>query len=1169
MSTIYDLIVIGGGSAGMPAARRAASYTKKVLLIDDRGVNNQPSIGKNSKNESPEQLGGTCVNVGCVPKKICWNISEVIGQMQIYSEYFNIRESFSGDATYDKNFQDDITSDDGKCINPVKNPSIHFRYPHFLEMRNKSISRLNHIYSKLLRNAGVEAVCGRAVLMEKVPLERVLEIKNKKISQKGKQENGEIQHTKNFMETEQSSEKETQQYKKKEENTKLDEEKRNKNGECVESTMPDVNMQPHLWPVKIGTKIYYAHRVLLATGSRAKPVTFSHSECVGGMGVLNDPFYYLRTEESSNHKQIISNNFTNMEVKKEPTQSYIENQVKELKHSYLEDLNQVKYTAQQKETSRMIYSKQRKSQKEENGSDLARSNTSKSFSKAVLQQTHGNISQMCYPTWYKTLLFHTSDSFFYLKTLPKRIVLIGSGYISVELSFILKSWGCEIYVIARGDKFLSHMDQMFSERVQRKMEQVGIIVYFQEEIINIVPGDCEQYSKNSCCAQDDEPGVIRFNQEKSNGANQKQKYSGEYSQGLEDMKDSQRVADSKKNRDSNEIKNTKDITDVEVSTNQNILSNLKEFKNSDTNGNRVDSSKRTYTQDSLKNLSDEIKLQKIRDSNNSSKIDGIYTNSPPCYNLILKGRVIKNVNHMIACIGRECDLNYVVPEIRLAKQMSHIKKYNSLEAEHKQEKALIQKNTKQKEKLKGKLEQGKSSKENIEQEKYSKGQIKKEETNQKYEIDEGKENLEVNIYKDGQNPTTNPEENPKKEIDSNKQIEVDGTKNYMKNYNPNTDNKSTPNQEPDQKKDIPSSITNKIGYLRVDSNFETSLKNVFATGDLLGPPFMLTPYAIWCSRKLMDLLFTDKKMEKESVTIRYQNRKYTMLEEWDERHENKDQQCGDFRSKHSFQNSDKENLNQNIDPETKKYGLHIYEGHEGSKAIDISQDIAMLKDKNVPKDSNRDRDVPKDDTTEKISGNTNYSCKSIQNFENTKPLLINIPCVPSVIFSHPPCATVGHSEQSAIALYGKQNIKILESEFVNLFYTLMEQDKKEKSLFKLVMFSEGCSEKMVQKNNSINQIPENDEKYRGKSRKDKYIRDTVTNEEFGDKNVNEELLTNNKSLAPVEDLIIGIHLYGHGTDELIQGLAVALRKGLTRRELARIVGVHPTAGEEIVFMGRD
>ena len=50
----YDLIVLGGGSAGLAGAIRAAQHGKRVAMLE------------------PGELGGTCVNVGCVPKKAMW-----------------------------------------------------------------------------------------------------------------------------------------------------------------------------------------------------------------------------------------------------------------------------------------------------------------------------------------------------------------------------------------------------------------------------------------------------------------------------------------------------------------------------------------------------------------------------------------------------------------------------------------------------------------------------------------------------------------------------------------------------------------------------------------------------------------------------------------------------------------------------------------------------------------------------------------------------------------------------------------------------------------------------------------------------------------------------------------------------------------------------------------
>ncbi|HEX7079788.1 MAG TPA: glutathione-disulfide reductase [Gammaproteobacteria bacterium] len=55
----FDLIVLGGGSGGLATAQRAADHGAKVVLFE------------------PGRLGGTCVNVGCVPKKVMWNAAEI------------------------------------------------------------------------------------------------------------------------------------------------------------------------------------------------------------------------------------------------------------------------------------------------------------------------------------------------------------------------------------------------------------------------------------------------------------------------------------------------------------------------------------------------------------------------------------------------------------------------------------------------------------------------------------------------------------------------------------------------------------------------------------------------------------------------------------------------------------------------------------------------------------------------------------------------------------------------------------------------------------------------------------------------------------------------------------------------------------------------------------
>jgi len=112
----YDLFVIGAGSAGVRAARMAGAAGAKVAVAEDR------------------YLGGTCVNVGCIPKKLF-----------VYAAHF--AEDFADAAGY------------GWTVAPEG-----FDWPTLIANKDTEIARLNGIYDRLLGNAGVTLIEGRATV---------------------------------------------------------------------------------------------------------------------------------------------------------------------------------------------------------------------------------------------------------------------------------------------------------------------------------------------------------------------------------------------------------------------------------------------------------------------------------------------------------------------------------------------------------------------------------------------------------------------------------------------------------------------------------------------------------------------------------------------------------------------------------------------------------------------------------------------------------------------------------------------------------------------------------------------------------------------------------------------------------------------------------------------
>ena len=76
----YDYIVIGGGSGGIASANRAAMHGAKVILFEAK------------------EVGGTCVNLGCVPKKVMWYGAQVAETIQTYASEYGFH---TADATFD------------------------------------------------------------------------------------------------------------------------------------------------------------------------------------------------------------------------------------------------------------------------------------------------------------------------------------------------------------------------------------------------------------------------------------------------------------------------------------------------------------------------------------------------------------------------------------------------------------------------------------------------------------------------------------------------------------------------------------------------------------------------------------------------------------------------------------------------------------------------------------------------------------------------------------------------------------------------------------------------------------------------------------------------------------------------------------------------------------
>lgn len=118
MARNYDLLVIGGGSGGLAAAKRASAHGARTALVE------------------PHPLGGTCVNVGCIPKKVMWNAAGIAETLEEAPGYgFEVGET-------------------------------RFDWKRFVEARGAYIARLNEVHRKNLEGAEVELIPGWARFLD-------------------------------------------------------------------------------------------------------------------------------------------------------------------------------------------------------------------------------------------------------------------------------------------------------------------------------------------------------------------------------------------------------------------------------------------------------------------------------------------------------------------------------------------------------------------------------------------------------------------------------------------------------------------------------------------------------------------------------------------------------------------------------------------------------------------------------------------------------------------------------------------------------------------------------------------------------------------------------------------------------------------------------------------
>ncbi|MGY0144684.1 glutathione-disulfide reductase [Edwardsiella tarda] len=119
MTKHYDYLAIGGGSGGIASINRAAMYGRKCALIEAKA------------------LGGTCVNVGCVPKKVMWHAAQIAEAIKLYGPDYGL------EATLNR-----------------------FDWQRLIDSRSAYIDRIHQSYQRGLNNNKVDVIQGFATFID-------------------------------------------------------------------------------------------------------------------------------------------------------------------------------------------------------------------------------------------------------------------------------------------------------------------------------------------------------------------------------------------------------------------------------------------------------------------------------------------------------------------------------------------------------------------------------------------------------------------------------------------------------------------------------------------------------------------------------------------------------------------------------------------------------------------------------------------------------------------------------------------------------------------------------------------------------------------------------------------------------------------------------------------